>query len=67
MSGKEELEALLKSPAGKRSSFLWAFDYLIGDYFLEICQRLRENEEIGGEILLRKLRKLQTSPTGPKL
>ena len=24
------------------------FDYLIGDYFLEIRQRLRENKEIGG-------------------
>jgi hypothetical protein len=27
------------------------FNYLIGDYFLEIHQRLRENEEIGGEII----------------
>jgi uncharacterized protein YkwD len=31
------------------------FDYPIGDYFLEIRRRLRENKEIGGEILLRKL------------
>jgi hypothetical protein len=41
-----------------------AFDYLIGDYFLEIRQRLRENKQIGGEILLRKLRKLPMFPTG---
>jgi hypothetical protein len=40
MSGKEELEAFLKSSAGKRSSFLSAFDYLIGDYFLEIRRQL---------------------------
>jgi hypothetical protein len=26
-------------------------DYLMGDYFLEIRRRLRENREIGGEII----------------
>ena len=39
-------------------------DYLIGDYFLEIRQRLRESKKIGEEILLKKLRKLPTSLTG---
>jgi hypothetical protein len=36
-------------------------DDLIGDYFLEILRRLRENKRIGGEILLEKLRTLPTT------
>jgi hypothetical protein len=41
-----------------------ASDYVTGDYFLEIRRRLRENREISGEGILRKLLKLPTSLTG---
>jgi hypothetical protein len=42
-----------------------AFDFLIGDYFLEIRRRLRENGLMVEEINLKELQKLQMSPTGP--
>ena len=44
--------------------FQAALNYPIRDYFLEIRQRLRENEKVREEILLRKLRKLLTFLAG---
>jgi hypothetical protein len=40
-----------------------AFDYPIGDYFLEIRRRLRENGKIGGENI--KVTEVTDIPDGP--